>query len=269
MRSDSLASGTLVVTALLNASEEGNAYDFVLLDSQMPEMDGAAVAASIRCVPAIRDVPIIMLTSAAHGRGHTNEMPDGGAPVDACLTKPVRQSQLLNTLTTIRAKRLGRVAHVLNHPHDSAGNGHTPSRLRGQFAATSLRVLVVDDNEVNRKVASRILEKLGIRTWVAENGLEAVRRLTTLPYDAVFMDCQMPVMDGYEATREIRRTEKPGQHLAIIAMTADALAGARERCLAAGMDDYISKPVTIDDLSRAVQKWLLPSVENLPAIQSL
>ena len=267
MRSDSLASGTLVVTALLNAGEEGNAYDFVLLDSQMPEMDGAAVAASIRCVPAIRDVPIIMLTSAAHGRGHTNEMPGGGAPVDACLTKPVRQSQLLNTLTTIRAKRLGRGAHVLNHPHESAGNGHTPSRLRGQFAATSLRVLVVDDNEVNRKVASRILEKLGIRTWVAENGLEAVRRLTTLPYDAVFMDCQMPVMDGYEATREIRRTEKPGQHLAIIAMTADALAGARERCLAAGMDDYISKPVTIDDLSRAVQKWLLPSVEE-PAIQS-
>ena len=123
---------------------------------------------------------------------------------------------------------------------------------------TTWRVLVVDDNAVNQRVAVRMLERLGLRIDVAGNGLEAVRMLRELPYDAVFMDCQMPEMDGYAATREIRRTEKPGQHMAIIAMTAEALAGAREHCLSAGMDDYISKPVKLDDLSRAIQKWLRP-----------
>jgi CheY-like chemotaxis protein len=98
-----------------------------------------------------------------------------------------------------------------------------------------------------------------LRIDVAGNGLEAVRLLRELPYDAVFMDCQMPEMDGYAATREIRRTEKPGQHVAIIAMTAEALAGARELCMAAGMDDYIAKPIKLEDLSRAIQKWLRPT----------
>jgi len=118
------------------------------------------------------------------------------------------------------------------------------------------RVLVVDDNAVNQKVAVRLLERLGFRSDVAGNGLEAVRMLRELPYHAVFMDCQMPEMDGYAATREIRRTEKPGQHIPIIAMTAEALAGAQEQCYAAGMDGYIAKPVKLEDLSREIQKWL-------------
>jgi CheY-like chemotaxis protein len=121
------------------------------------------------------------------------------------------------------------------------------------------RVLVVDDNAVNRRVAGRLLERIGLRVDAARNGAEAMRMLKELPYGAVFMDCQMPEMDGYAATREIRRREKPGEHIAIIAMTAEALAGAREQCLAAGMDDYIAKPVKLEDLSRAVEKWL-PSV---------
>jgi signal transduction histidine kinase/CheY-like chemotaxis protein len=124
------------------------------------------------------------------------------------------------------------------------------------------RVLVVDDNAVNQRVAVRLLERLGLRIDVAGNGLEAVRMVRELPYDAVFMDCQMPEMDGYAATREIRRAEKPGQHIAIIAMTAEALAGAREKCLLAGMDDYMSKPVKLGDLSIAVGKWLRPKAHR-------
>jgi CheY-like chemotaxis protein len=117
-------------------------------------------------------------------------------------------------------------------------------------------VLVVDDNPVNQRVAVKLLERLGLRIDVAGNGLEAVRMVRERPYDAVFMDCQMPEMDGYAATREIRRAEKAGQHVAIIAMTAEALAGAREQCVSAGMDDYIAKPVKLADLAAATQTWL-------------
>ncbi len=256
MRSDSLESGSSAIVALCRASEEGNPYDFLLLDQQMPVMHGSAVAAAVRAIPAICDVPILLLTSTAHGRGRAKEMPGGGAMVDARLTKPVRQSQLLNALGAVLAERLNRGAR--GGPNHSQSPIESSSTAAGKFSGMTLRVLVVDDNTVNQKVALRILEKLGIRTDVAGNGLEAVRMLRTLPYDAVFMDCQMPEMDGYEATREIRRAEKTGQHIAIIAMTADALEGAREQCLAAGMDDYIAKPVKLADLSAAIQEWVLP-----------
>jgi len=209
-------------------------------------MHGGAVAAAVRAIPAIHDVPIIMLTSAAHGR-----LMNGAVSLDACLTKPVRQAQLLNTLTTIRSRRLNQGTQVLNHARIERRS------LAGKFAGLPARVLVVDDNAVNQTVALRILEKLGVDTDVAGNGLEAVEMVRTLPYRAVFMDCQMPEMDGYEATRAIRLGERSGQHLVIIAMTADVLAGAREQCLKAGMDDYIAKPVTIEELSRALQKWLV------------
>jgi signal transduction histidine kinase/CheY-like chemotaxis protein len=247
IRNDSLESGTEATAALSRACEEGDPYDFLLLDYHMPVMDGAAVTASVRSTPAIRDVPIIMLTSLGH-RGSSD------AFVDACLTKPVRQSHLLNTLATIRAVRLHR--NTQGSSGDRRGAGENVSGLVKGFVG--LRVLVADDNAVNQRVAVRMLEKFGLRADVARNGQEVVRMLRILPYDAVFMDCQMPEMDGYEAAREIRRREKPGQHIAIIAMTAEALAGAREQCFSAGMDDYIAKPVMLQDLSRAIEKWLLP-----------
>jgi CheY-like chemotaxis protein len=114
---------------------------------------------------------------------------------------------------------------------------------------------VAEDKAVNQKVAVRMLEKLGLRVDVAANGREAVQMVSLLPYRLVFMDCHMPEMDGYTATRAIRRAEPPGQHLTIIAMTADAFESARQTCLTAGMDDYISKPVRLDDLAEAVQRW--------------
>jgi signal transduction histidine kinase/CheY-like chemotaxis protein len=222
MRNDSLASGTEVMAALSKASEEGDPYDFVLLDFNMPAMDGAAVTAAVRSTPAIREVPIIMLTSVMSRTGNWNDLLSEGPFVDASLTKPVRQGQLLNTLVSTRALRLHRGAQSLVGPRRSAV-------LAREGAGAGLRVLVADDNVVNQRVAVRMLEKFGLRADVAGNGKEAIRMMRALPYDAVFMDCQMPEIDGYEATREIRRTETPGQHVVIIAMTAEALSGARER----------------------------------------
>ena len=257
MRNDSLASGMEVTDALSKANEEGDPYDFLLLDFHMPGMGGGAVTAAVRSTRAIRDVPIIMLTSVMSRSGYWNELVGDGPSVDASLTKPVRQGQLLNTLASTRAVRLHRSAH-------RSGSARRAAVLAWDCAGAGLRVLVADDNVVNQRVAVRMLEKFGLRADVAGNGREAVRMMRALPYDAVFMDCQMPEMDGYEATREIRRAETSGQHVVIIAMTAEALAGARERCSSAGMDDYLAKPVLFEDFSKAIEKWLRRGVV-LPA----
>jgi signal transduction histidine kinase/CheY-like chemotaxis protein len=258
MRNDCLPSGTGVTAALSKAAGEGDPYDFLLLDFHMPGMDGAAVAAGVRSTPAIRDVPIIMLTSVMSRSGYWNDLLSESPFVDASLTKPVRQGQLLNTLASTRALRLYRGAQGSGGPVRAAGD-NMPVRA-WDCAGAGLRVLVADDNAVNRKVAVRMLEKFGLHADVAINGREAVRMMRALPYDAVLMDCQMPEMDGYEATREIRRAETAGQHVTIIAMTAEALAGARERCSSAGMDDYIAKPVMFGDFSRVIEKWLRQGV---------
>jgi CheY-like chemotaxis protein len=153
----------------------------------------------------------------------------------------------------MRARRLSRA--TLDSIDPLPGSRENLARLERTFSDVGRRVLVVDDNAVNQRVAMRMLQRLGFRIDVAANGLVAVRMVRQQLYDAVLMDCQMPEMDGYAATREIRRMEQPGERIAIIAMTAEALTGARERCVAEGMDDYISKPVRLEDLTRAIRKW--------------
>ena len=125
-----------------------------------------------------------------------------------------------------------------------------------RFAGRQVRVLVAEDNVVNQEVASLLLRRLGLRADLAANGHEAVQMSSLAPYDLIFMDCQMPRMDGYEAAREIRRREGTGRRAAIVAMTAEAMAGSREHCLAAGMDDYIAKPVNPSDLLRKLEQWV-------------
>jgi CheY-like chemotaxis protein len=124
-----------------------------------------------------------------------------------------------------------------------------------------MRVLVAEDNVVNQRVAILSLQKLGLRADVAGNGLETLQMFALAPYDLILMDCQMPEMDGYAATREIRRQEGAHRHVAIIAMTAEAMAGARDECLASGMDDYISKPIRFADLFEVLQKWIMPRAQ--------
>jgi signal transduction histidine kinase/CheY-like chemotaxis protein len=249
MRNGDLASPTEVVQTLRAARDGGDPYDFLLLDHQMPGMDGPMVAAAVRRDPATRDVAILMLTSMGRGGDLKQKT---SAYVDVCLTKPVRQSQLLDALVSTRARQLDLETHPIQPVKSPPPLG---AEIPAAPNAHSLRALVAEDNAINQKVALKMLERLGVRADVAGNGIEALQMLSALPYDVVFMDCQMPEMDGYEAIKAIRRDEKPGQRLTVIAMTAEALTGAREKCIAAGMDDYISKPVSFNALSAILHKW--------------
>jgi CheY-like chemotaxis protein len=205
-------------------------------------MDGAAVAAEIRADPALKDMVVILLTSAGH-----SDHPVPG--IDVELVKPVRPSLLFDVLHSLLAAK---PEHANRQVVDDGVSASDKAAHRWA------RVLVVEDNVANLKVAVRMVEKLGYRADVAANGVEAVRVLDEVRYDAVLMDCHMPEMNGFDATRAIRRKETDGQHTPVIAMTASALSGDRERCLAAGMDDYISKPIKLHVVAAVLERWLTP-----------
>src|SRR5260370_30029003 len=184
---------------------EADPLDGGSLDLVMPEIDGAGVAASIRAVRKLKDMVVVLLTSA--GR---SERPVPG--VDVELVKPVRPSQLFDVLQSLMASRPG---HTKRRIHRE---GTGPPATRHRWA----RILVAEDNVANLKVAVRMVERLGYRADVAGNGSEALLALDPVPYDAVLMDCQMPEMDGYQAPRQIRRAERDGRHVPIIPMTPSA-----------------------------------------------
>ena len=239
MRERSFESGAPALQALRDAASGDDPFEVAIVDMMMPEMDGAAVTAGIRNDATLKDMVVVLLTSAGH-----SEHPVPG--VDIELVKPVRPSQLFDVLQSLLATRPAHTRRRVNR--DDTG----PPAARHRWA----RILVVEDNAANLKVTVRMVERLGYRADVAGNGVEAIEVLGQLRYDAVLMDCQMPEMDGFEATREIRREERDGRHTPIIAMTASAMAGDRERCLAAGMDDYISKPVKLHIVAAVLERWL-------------
>ena len=245
MRDRSFESGPQALRELRAAAPTSERFEVAIVDMMMPDMDGAAVAAQIRADPDLKTMLVILLTSA--GR---SEKPVPG--VDLELVKPVRPSLLFDALHSLLASR---PEHVNRSVVD---DGPSPAEGSRRWA----RILVVEDNAANLKVAVRMVERLGYRADVAGNGIEAVRVLGQVHYDAVLMDCQMPDMDGYEATRAIRRNELDGRRTPIIAMTASSLIGDRERCLAAGMDDYISKPVKLHIVAAVLERWLVPAVAS-------
>jgi CheY-like chemotaxis protein len=224
----------------------------VITDYEMPEIDGAALTAAIKADPTLKDTLVVMLTSVGNWqevRGSEREI------IDACLVKPVRHSQLLNALSTVWSRKLESTPQAAMQTEYQRSIAALRANTFGQ-AGTPIRVLVAEDNAINQKVARRMLERLGIRADVAANGREAVHMAADLTYDVIFMDCQMPEMNGYEASMEIRRRQRPNQRLAIVAMTADATVGCREQCLAAGMDNFIAKPVKLQDLRTALSEAL-------------
>jgi len=254
MQKGSAASGYEALKILKAAEAAGTPYDLALLDMQMPEMDGLTLARAIKEDPAIADTRLIILTSLGQFVS-PEELKAAG--VDAYLVKPVKQSSLFDRLVEVVGK-----THAHGSPEHppawgAGGNVPTPPELlRGA------RILLAEDNAVNQKVALRQLQKLGCVVDAVANGVEALAALDQIPYDIVLMDCQMPEMDGYEATRAIRQRERSPTvpckwkaPLRVIAMTANAMEGDREKCLAAGMDDYVSKPVRTPELHAALSRW--------------
>jgi signal transduction histidine kinase len=252
MYSTSAANGPSALHILRTAARQGEPYDLAILDMQMPGMNGLELARAITADPLLAPLPLVMLTSIAQ-RGHGMLAQQAG--VTAYLTKPVRQSQLFDCLVAV----LGTSVTIDVTPALPAvlpESCHTLAKTEADFRPL---LLVAEDNIVNQRVAVRLLERLGYRVDVVMNGREAVTALQNIPYAAVLMDMQMPEMDGYAATAEIRRSEGPSRHTIIIAMTAHALEGDRDRCLAAGMDDYLSKPVQSAELCAVLKRWLPPA----------
>lgn len=213
-------------------------FDLVILDMQMPEIDGLTLAGEIRKLPECQHLPLVMLTSL--GRPEINAQAIA-AQFAAFLTKPVKQTQLYNALLQV----MGAQPLPLSSPT-------APTFDRGLGDRHPLRLLLAEDNVVNQKVALRLLEKMGYRADVAGNGLEVLDALHRQTYDVVLMDVQMPEMDGLTATRQIHQHWPAHQRPRLVAMTANAMQGDREACLSAGMDDYISKPIRTEELMQAL-----------------
>ena len=243
MRHDSVEGGPQALQVLYQAAARQELYDAAILDMHMPEMDGMQLARVIKAEPSLAGLPLIMLTSIGQ-YGDVEAARQAG--IAAYMSKPARQSELYNCLVT-----------VLTGADQPSAKNAQPDRQTPTFLQSDtgqIRILLGEDNPVNQEVARGMLELLGHQVDIVETGRKAVEAVGQTSYDLILMDCQMPDLDGFEATQMIRNSEQ--RHIPIIALTANALEGDREHCLAAGMDDYLSKPFRQDQLRDMLNRWL-------------
>jgi signal transduction histidine kinase/CheY-like chemotaxis protein len=243
MRPATVPDSRAAVTALQQAIEEGDPFDVALLDFEMPGENGLELSRRLAGIPALRGTHLILLTSA----GDVHE--EGPTPfVGYQLTKPVRQSRLLDAICSVMAIGV------------DAGHRRAPDELDGsaELEGGGYRVLVAEDQRNNWMLIERLLARRGVSAVNAGDGRSVLDKLRSDRFDLILMDCQMPVLDGYDTAREVRRRETVAGsgHVPIVAMTASAMQGDRERCLAAGMDDYIAKPIDSGKLDQLLARWL-------------
>jgi PAS domain S-box-containing protein len=241
------SSANEALALMRQAANAGRPFEVALLDHQMPGYDGAKLGKAINSEPALSVTRLILLTSSGQ-RGDGQLFADIGFA--GYLLKPVTQRDLIDCLTMV----LGVKAQAWHEKSQPIVTRHS---LRSQRTLEARRILLAEDNVVNQKVASRMLEKLGYRVDIAVDGQATVNAWASGRYDLILMDCQMPTMDGYEATRTIRSRET-GNRIPIVALTAHAMKGADDKCVAAGMDDYLSKPIDRAQLNECLQRWLKP-----------
>jgi CheY-like chemotaxis protein len=220
---------------------QGEPFDVAILDMQMPEMDGIALAAAIRQSRDAQTLPLLMLTSLGQ-----RDVDQHAADFAALLHKPIKPSQLFDALVQVVSRRPAPV-ETTRPPAENVFDATMGTRL-------PLRILLAEDNATNQKLALHLLSRMGYRADLAANGLEVVEALERREYDVVLMDMQMPEMDGIEATRQIHQRWGQSRHPHIVAMTANAMEGDREACLTAGMDDYVSKPIRLPALVGALER---------------
>ncbi|OQA35069.1 MAG: Signal transduction histidine-protein kinase BarA [Betaproteobacteria bacterium ADurb.Bin341] len=248
------ASGEEGLAELENSADK-QPYQLVLMDWKMPGMDGIEASERIKTNDKISQTPSILMVTA-YGREDVSSRAES-AGIDGFLVKPVSHSSLLDAIMdTLGQKSDDRSCLLLKAPRDS----EELKAIRGA------RVLLVEDNRINQQVATELLEEAGMLVTLAENGKKSLKAVQSSNFDLVFMDIQMPEMDGHTATREIRKWEKAGEHcrVPIVAMTAHAMAGEREKCLEAGMDDYLTKPIDQDRLIALLLKWIKPEKRETP-----
>ena len=238
--------GQSALLKLKEAAEQDMPYDLAIIDTRMPEMDGIELVRRIKADPTLSSVRLILLTSMGERADAERARK---AYVDAYLTKPVMQSRLHDAIATA----MGMPQEAASSAQAALASRHSGRELK---ISSRARILVAEDNAVNQKVAVRMLESLGYRADVAANGIEALELLSRVPYAAILMDVQMPEMDGYEATEEIRKREGPGHRTPIIAMTANAMQADRQQALEVGMDDYVPKPVKPEELEAVLRSWV-------------
>jgi CheY-like chemotaxis protein/HPt (histidine-containing phosphotransfer) domain-containing protein len=246
VRSEEVSDGLAAIQSLYKAQDAGDPFQLAILDMLMPGMDGVSLASAIKADPNLKDIYLLLLTSMGKQNDSTKMKEIG---FSAFLTKPVRQSNLFDSLSA-----------VLTGKNILQGQETQPVFTPESFSVNRkpVRILLAEDNVVNQNVAVGILKKLGLRADAVANGAEAVKALETIPYDLVLMDVQMPVMDGLEATRQIRArySEVLNHQIPVIAMTAGIMHDDREQCFDAGMNDYVSKPVSPQKLAEALGKWM-------------
>jgi CheY-like chemotaxis protein len=236
-----------------------NHFDLAIIDMVMPTMDGITLAREIQNIPEAQTMPLILASSISCSMSESDR-----ERFAARLVKPIKASQLYDVLATVLGKQI-----AMESP--TAQSAEPASPLSDLEARRQLRVLLAEDNLINQKVALKMLDKLGYRADAVANGKEAIEAFKKIPYDVILMDCQMPEVDGYEATWRIRMCEREEQRkpVRVIAMTANAMQGDREQCLSAGMDDYLGKPVRIAELREVLERCLADRYEQSPPLQNV